>query len=775
MQSLKTSLRGLWAAPAHAAGMISSLTVGLTLSLLAWVVATGLIYGDLPGLHERHRIARLHLQHNGAASTETVSGRQVGSGAWTRADVQLLETTKPSAFVTTAAEGVAVDSVRIGQSALRVSVAHAAGDYFETFGTTPALGRLLTRVDEAQVAVLGDGLWRAIGEPADVIGRTITIGARAYSVVGVAPANFGGLRVKDVGDGLLAGPQVWIPLESDIPLQAFGRLAPGVFAADLTTRLASLASTIEAVGTQPRSGLQIVGQTFGLDPYERPAVAVAAVALFMLLPLGILGLAIVNVINLQLARLVESERAIRIRLALGGTPTQATRWLAIEVLMISAASAAAALLLVSALMPYAQTIAPFVAPIGVSTFAAAAALTLLVAIVGGWWPAWVSARRAATSGPRATIPTTTRFRRSLVVTQTAAALALVFLTSLSVRSIQIATGGFGDGVDRLVVVSVENPSVELAEALAADPSMASAGVASFIPRTGRVRYWSGAARSGTGFTVDGGQVSSGWFAALGVTVLAGQLPHADSDGVVISDGLAQRLGAAPQDALGQPIRVGTSDADVSSATLVTVAAVVRLPYEMPGGQLPVAIFRVSRGPWPASTTLLARGRTAAPDMQLVREVLGTGAAAAGTVQVTPMRSVLEGGLVDVRLLANTFSALGGSALLLAASGLLALLLVGVRARRREFAVRAALGASGRALSGVVIREVMSLLAWGAVVGSVVGVAGASALRSQVANTSTVDPWAIALTAVTMSLMAGVATVLPAWNASRVPPADALKQ
>lgn len=81
MQTLKTAWRSLGAAPAHVVGMTSSLTVGLTLSLLAWVVATGLIYGDLPGLHERHRIARLHLQHNNADTSETVSGRRWGPRA----------------------------------------------------------------------------------------------------------------------------------------------------------------------------------------------------------------------------------------------------------------------------------------------------------------------------------------------------------------------------------------------------------------------------------------------------------------------------------------------------------------------------------------------------------------------------------------------------------------------------------------------------------------------------------------------------------------------
>ncbi len=777
MQTLKTSFRSLWTAPAHAVGMISSLTVGLSLSLLAWVVATGLIYGDLPGLHERHRIARLHLQHNGAASTETVSGRQVGADTWTRADVQLLQTTRPAALVATAAEGVTVDSVRIGQSALRVSVAHTAGDYFETLGTTPALGRLFAQTEaQAQVAVVGDGLWRAVGEPAEIVGQTITVGSRAFTVVGVAPANFGGLRVKDVGDGPLAGPQVWIPLDdADVPLRAFGRLAPGVFAADLTARLGNLATTLEAAGAQQRSGLQIVGQTFGLDPSERPAVAIAAVALFMVLPLGILGLAIVNVVNLQLARLADSERVVRIRLALGGTPTQATRWLAVEVLLLALVSAGIALLLVNGVIPAAQALAPFVAPIGASTFAAATALTLIVVLVGGWWPAWVAARRAAATGPRITIAATTRFRRSLVVAQTAAALALVFLTSLSVRSIEIATRGFGDEVDRLSVVSIEQPSLESVNALVQEPSIDAAGVASFIPTFGRVRYWTDAAGAGAGLMADGGDVSGGWFSAIGVTVLAGQLPDAGSDGVVISDGLAQRFGAVPQDALGALIRLGSSDGEATAARLVTVAAVVHLPYQMPGGDAPVAVYRVSRGPWPASATLLVRGRTATPDAQRIREVLSGGSVAPGAVQVTPLLSVLEGGLVDVRLLANTFSALGGAALLLAASGLLALLLVGVRARRREFAVRAALGASGRALSGVVIREVVRVLGWGVVIGSVLGVSGASALRSQVANTSAVDPWAVALTAATMMAMAGAAAVLPAWHASRVPPAEALKQ
>jgi putative ABC transport system permease protein len=775
MQTLKTAWRSLGAAPAHVVGMTSSLTVGLTLSLLAWVVATGLIYGDLPGLHERHRIARLHLQHNNADTSETVSGRQVGSASWSRQDLEILTSASPAALLTSGAEAVTRDVVRIGQSTLSLSIAHAAGDYFETLGTTAAQGRLLTPVDaRSDAAVLGDGLWRAIGEPSDVLGRTVTIGSRTYTVVGVAPRNFGGLRVRDIGDGMLAGPQVWVPLDADLPLQAFGRLAQGAFAGELTTRLAGVASTLEHAGAQPRAGLQIVGQTFGLDPSERPAVAIAAVAMFMLLPLGILGLAVMNVVNLQLARMADSERTVRIRLALGGSPTQATRWLAVEVLLLTIASAALALLIVRAVLPAAQSVAPFVAPVGFATVAAAVALAAGVVLLGGWLPAWTAARRAAATGPRITIPATTRFRRVLVVAQSAAALTLVFVASVSVRSIQIAARDFGD-VDRIAIVQVEQPRLDLVEVLTRDPSVVAAGFGSFMPRAGRVRYWPTGTGDGSGVFADGGEVSPSWFEAIGATLLAGQLPEAGSNAVVVSEGLAARQATTAQEALGQTIRLGSSNGEDERGDLVTIAAVVQLPYRSSASQPIAAIFSVTRGPWTPASSLVVRGRTGAPSTTDIRRALEGNVADVMAVQVTPLRSVLDGGLVDVRLLANTFSTLGGAALMLATSGLLALLLVGVRTRRREFAVRAALGASGRSLSGVVVRDVVRLLTWGVVIGSVAGVAAASALRSQVANTSAVDPWAMVVTAIVMLVTATAAAALPAWYASRVPPAEALKQ
>lgn len=772
MHLLQHSWRSLRGAPAHVIGVVSSVTVGLALSLLAWHIVVGLTYGDLPGLRERHRVARLHLQHTGTAATETVAGRQVASARWTRADVDALHAFGASGVASVGAEAITNATLRIGSSTWRHSVAHTAAHYFETLGTEPALGRLITADDRSRaVAVLGYGLWTALQQPADIIGRSVAIDGVPYTVIGVAPAHFGGLRIRDIGDGPLAGPQVWIPLTAELPLQAFARLEAGSVAGTIGATLAPLAKGLEQAQPGARPNLSIVGQSIGLDPQERPGAAIAAVALFMTLPLAVLGLAMINVVNLQLARMADAMHTVRVRLSLGATPAQATAWLLAEGGVLTAISAGAALLAVRVTIPTLTPYAPFIAPVSAQAFLVAAVLAMGVVMLAGWLPAWLVARRVASTGPRIGVAPASRLRRGLVVAQVGAALALVFVTSLCLRSVAIALGSIDEGAARTAFVAVDGARANAwIDRVTQVSEIEAAALATFLPQGGQMQYGPPTAEAAQMRTVDGGRVSRGWFEAVGARVVAGSLPAADTDGVVVTDGLAARLAPRVADAVGQPVRI--TDGDRSDVR--TVAAVLMLPYRGPGGRSPQGVYVISNGPWPATTTGVLRGRTAAPDTRLLQSTYAAAGMPDAAVAVTTLAGVLAGGLVDVRLLGGTFTVLGAGALLLSTSGVLALLLVLVRTRRREFAIRAALGASGRGLAGVVGRELSRILMWGSAIGVLLGAGGVALVRSQIANTSAVDPVAILATTMVMLCAAGLASIVPAVRASRIPPVEALR-
>ena len=772
MRTLLHSWRTLRVAPAHAIGVLSSVTVGLTLSLLAWHVVIGLTYGDLPGLRERHRLARLHLEHTGTTASESIAGRRVGSAPWSPADVDALAAAQVPGVVGIGAEAITSATVRVGGATLRQSVAHITGDYFDTFGTEPSQGRLFTAAErDANVAVLGWGLWTALQQPADIIGRVLTVDDVPYTIVGVAPADFGGLRIRDIGDGPLDGPQVWIPLTTPRPLQTFVRLEAGTFASGIGAVMAPLAKGLEAATPGARPGLAIVGQSIGLDPAERPGAAIAAIALFMTLPLAVLGLAMINVVNLQLARLADAMHAVRVRLSLGATPAQATAWLLGEVLLLSTISAGLALAAVHVLVTTLRPYAPFIALVSTQAFVVAGLLTLLVAVFAGWVPAWVAARRVAGSGPRATVAPASRLRRGLVIAQVGAALALVFVTSLCLRSVAVALGGIDEVATRTAFVGVDGArTATWLEQITRLPEIESAAIASFVPQAGQIRYGQPEDAAAALRTADGGRVSPTWFSTIGAQVIAGQWPQADTDGIVITDGVASRIAPSPAEAIGRSLRIKEGDDE----RVRTIAAVLVLPYRGPGGRSPQALYVVSAGPWPEVATAVVRGRETAPSARVVQQAFVNAGQADAPVQVTTLASLLEGGLVDVRLLGSTFSVLGAGALLLSTSGVLALLLVLVRTRRREFAIRAALGASGPALVMVIGREVSRLLVRGAVAGVFLGAGGVALLRSQIANTSPVDPVAIAATVLVLMITTGAAALVPAMRASRIPPAEALR-
>src|SRR5262249_44002221 len=134
---------------------------------------------------------------------------------------ELIERQPTTAFTSLAAQGDHPLPVVLPSGPAPIPVAFVSGQFFETLGTHPVAGRLLNTSDApagaVPVVVISETLWRGAfnGDPA-VLGQSLTIGARPFTIVGVTPAGAPGLRVLDVGSSESEYPQAWLPLHNAV-------------------------------------------------------------------------------------------------------------------------------------------------------------------------------------------------------------------------------------------------------------------------------------------------------------------------------------------------------------------------------------------------------------------------------------------------------------------------------------------------------------------------------------------------------------------------------
>src|SRR5688500_1404509 len=194
---LKQTLRSLMRSPGHVTVVALCLGVGIAVCTTTFSILNAFTNGELPGVSDRARIARLHLSAgvDGAPDFEDSS----------ETDYEIIREGSPS-FSAIAAEGARTFSIRVdGQTPMNVLGAFVSGNYFDVLGSRPPLGRLLhpgdDRPDAPLAVVVSHAFWTArMGAPSDVIGRTVVAGGRDAVIVGVAPEGFGGLRGGELNE-----------------------------------------------------------------------------------------------------------------------------------------------------------------------------------------------------------------------------------------------------------------------------------------------------------------------------------------------------------------------------------------------------------------------------------------------------------------------------------------------------------------------------------------------------------------------------------------------
>lgn len=682
----------------------------------------------------------------------------------------------------------------------RIRTQRVSAGYFEVLGFAPLRGRVFGRDDELpgnRIAVLSHGFWRdALKGRSPIVGSALRLDGESWTVVGVMPP---GAR-----DAEAERSDVWLPLDlrsadqTDMDnhyLTLVGRLEPGAAAGAVATRLIDIQARLGHQTQDARSlplvvGLQqdVVGGAAGVL-----LVLMAAVAVLLLI-------ACVDVAQLQLARGLERQRELAVRAALGAERRRLVGRLLLESLMMAAVAALLAAIAGRALLAGLGWLAadslPRLDEAGAGTGAALVfAAALLVALLSGLVPALratrVDLRHALVSrGALGGDDRSALVRRSLVALQIGLAVFLMTGAGVLGESLRRLTAlDHGAGSERLLTWEVSTPRARyatpaqrtefhrrLSDRIEALNAVEVAGAVSWLPFSGHYHQWGyQIPERGEDYQgADQRMVEGHAFQALGLELLAGRLfePRDDAAGtpvVVVSRALAERDFPASS-AVGAVLRVAGREKRV-------VGVVSDAPLDAQGRATPtiyhphaqvaddrnwslVQLTRLRGDAGPIEPSL--RAELAAMDPELVLH------------QVQPLSSLLEGGRARERLLALLTGGFAVIAGLLTTIGVYGVLAWSVERRRREIGVRAALGASRSGLAGLVVGEAARLCAAGLAGGTSCWLLLSRPLEAVLFDVRASEPSLMLATLLAVAGLAGAAALVPAWRATCVDPAEAMR-
>jgi putative ABC transport system permease protein len=684
-----------------------------------------------------------------------------------------------------------------------------SGEYFSTLGVPPLLGRLITPDDfssQAQVAVLSYRAWqsRYAGDQA-VIGKTILIGARPMTIIGVTPKGFEGLNV-DYGFEA-AVPMRALTSRTDRPYDIMGRLKPGVSVAQARASMRAIWPAVQAA-TVPEEYHGQQADVFFARRIDADSASVGnsylrdrqshSLLLIMALVGAVLLIACVNLANLMLARAAVKERETCIRVALGAGRWQLMRrWIA-ESLFLSSVGAALGLLAafwatpallklnVAGFVPYAIDPTPDVRVLGFTL-----ALTVVTALLFGVAPAW----NAASCNPAEALQrSSTRVHggarlgaRMLVSGQIALSMVLVTSAGLLVRTLDnMRTADLGFRRDHVLTMQlfpqagtgrIPDRTVyyrDLAERIGQIPGVLSVSYSNAGP-VSRVEYPYNITGPSSSMDAMLEVAGPGFFDLLGMRVLSGREFNWHDDqstpGVcVISESLARRL--FPNQ---NPIGLSLSVPEFPAKGLRVIGVVNSASLWVVRHREPEAVY-LSFLQQLAYNQPMAEVRTVGDPLrsaQAAERVLESlGHHYSVRTQSVEQRADLF--LSEDRTITTLASSFAILALLLAGIGLYGVVSHTAARRVPEIGIRMAVGAGRADIFLLIMREALWLVTAGLAVGIPAMLMMRRLIGSLLFGVGASDPGTLAASLALLVGVAALAGFLPARRAMRVDPMTALR-
>ena len=823
-QDLRFALRTLLRSPAFTAVAVGTLALGLGADTAMFSLVDGVLLRPPP--YERpDELVLIWNTRPGSTERIPVAGPDVAA---LQAGVDRLASV---AFSIRGVDG-ALDS-DAGDAAHPVRIASVTSGFFDVLGAPAALGRTFEPADGAGGAdvggegsapsvVLADGVWRrAFAADPGVVGRTVRVNGFPARVVGVMPPGFRLALPPDAG--VMTDVDVWVPLT--VPLTAFHREPERLLDQDSDNtgvavgRLATGASVVEAQEQADRVAQALraelpayaaAGLGFSVRPLHTDATAHARPVLLALLTgaAGVLLVACLNLATLLLARGTAREREFAVRACLGAGRVRLLRQLAVEGAVLGAGGFVAALGVATLLLgAVPRIVPPGLAPAGGVTLSGrafvfgavvAGVAVLLFAVLPGIRATGTEARSAVGSRVVRGGPRRSGARRALVGGQVALSLALALGAVLLLRTVSAldavrpgfdADGALTFSVSLRVPDTYRSPGdratfmAELSRGLSAHPEVQAVGLVGGLPLSGD-RWTQPYGLPGQPETewrenrADFRVVSSGYFDAMGTRILEGRVFTPEEDlseterVVVIDERLAGRLTPGGGSLLDRPIGLPLDGRAVEARVVGVVEHVrherldadgreaVYVPYRQEASRDVSFVVRTTGDP----ATLAAGVREAvrALDPRIPVHDLGT------------LRSYVDEAMAPRRFALALLAGFALLALLCTAVGLYGVVAHEVGRRTRDIGVRLAVGAEPPSVVRHLLGSGVRVVASGLVVGALLAVPVASALRGLVFGVGPADPvaWGAALALV--GGVAGLATWLPARRAAELSPTEALR-
>jgi predicted permease len=812
---IKYSLSHLRRSPTFSLIAILTLTLGIGANAAVFALLNTVVLRDLPVKNPGRLVTAYRITRN-----DSWAGITVGQIEAIRARQQVFDGMFGRSYPNPAA-------VQIGDQSWPINLGYVTGEYYSVLGVRPYRGRLLN-VDDvglpdgtgSAVATVSYDFWEQhLGAVPDVLGKRVLIGGSPFTIIGITPKGFFGEQVgfsldftvpiterldrraasansdlfcqylvARLRDGVSTN-QARAQLEAmwpDIRVQTLAsNLSPAARELALTQRL--------RVSPYPTNGF-----SFLRDQFSKPLVVLVVISSLVLL------LCCLTLATLQLARASVRRRELGTRLALGASSVQLMRQLFIESSMLGVAGASGGLAfaywasnrLVGFWGTQIATTLDLRPDRGVLAYTAASAI--VTAVIFGIGPAWHACHQplseAIREGSAGSGMLVRRYGKVLIVLQVGLSVMTVTAGGLLARSF-LRLRSIEQGFVAQHVVALElQPTLEgrarkvdveycrgLINGLAEIPGVESVALSHLLPGSGIDASEKISARdvqAGAQLKADFQQVSPEFFTTMHIPLLRGRAFRWQDDDraprvAIASVTLARDL-FPTGDAVGRRISVGTSP-DRADVEIVGIVADARLrdirqlsPYivYVPYVQEPVYIsfwtdVEMRLNGVAPDLVPLARGRVSALGREYLRRSM-------------PITDVIESTIANEHALAVVSGYFTLLSLLLSGIGLYGLLAYSVSVRKRELAIRVALGCRRGGVVWLVLREALLLTFLGLVLGMLGVLAATRPIAHFLVNLSPHDPVTMVLVVVELLTVCCLTGVPAALYAARTDPADYLR-
>ena len=814
-QNVHFAFRQLRKTPGFTLSVVLTLALGIGATTAIFSLVEGILLRPLP-FQDADRLVLLG-DHLGGGPGMSVRAREIAT-----------YTLATQAFSSLAGYITASFELSGGAQPDQINAARLNSEMFPTLGVQPVVGRVFTPQEEdtrQPVAVISYALWTGrYHRDAHVLGTTIVLDRKPYGVIGVMPRGF----EFPLSLGRLYQAQVWVPLS--LSPDELSDQHSGFWGYHMIARLKDGASLRQAAQDTDRvahqimsdfpasmSAIQIQGDVRPLRETVVAEVRPVLQTLFLAVAVVFL-IACVNVSSLLLVRAIRKRREYAVRLAIGASSSRIIRESLAEGLLLSTAGGLLGLAFAAIAIRTTLHLMPDSMPRidSVSMNPIVAAFAFVVAVVAGVLcslaPAFAALRsnllESLKEGAQIGSASHTWLRSALVVSEVAIALVLLTLSGVFLRSLQkMQAVDPGFRADHALIAGYQLP-------LAQYPTEASVGKfnravmdqLSSKPGVTAVAISNAIAASDvsprSAFTVEGvsadhwrlkfaafTSVYGDYFGAMGIPLIEGRTftAHDDSNAplvVIVNQSMARACWPGPG-AIGKRMHVGNPRKGLPWATVIGVVADTKMPRDVPSidqwytpMDQPATLYGSGTpgnlsGP-PSGYITMRSALDPEHMIQTLRSTIAEIDPLLALQEVRPVTDAVSAMEAPRHFNTDLITAFAVAALLLAITGIYAVMAFSVSQRTQEIAIRMTLGAQRAGIAKLVLVSGAKLTLLGCGLGVLGSLAVSRLVSSFLFGVSATDPLIYILCVLLMMIMALLVSSLPAARAASADPMDALR-